>query len=37
MMKKRNALNMVYSIVLATLAAIPIESLIQLFNHGVGH
>ncbi|MET3833375.1 hypothetical protein ABIC86_004865 [Paenibacillus sp. DS2363] len=37
MMKKRNALNMVYSIVLATLAVLPIESIMQLFNHGVGH
>ncbi len=37
MMKKRNALNMVYSIVLATLVALPIESIMQLFNHGVGH
>lgn len=37
MMKKRNALNMLYSIVLATLAVLPIESIMQLFNHGVGH
>jgi hypothetical protein len=37
MMKKRNALNKVYTIVLAALIVIPIESVMQLFNHGVGH
>lgn len=37
MMKKRNVLNMVNAIILATVAILPIESIMQLFNHGVGH